>query len=132
MPHTLVHFDYRADNLLFDADGSVAVIDWQTISQGGGAADVGYLLSQNLTIEDRRAHEAALLRAYHDALVGHGVTGYDFDTFRVDYRAGITCGWVIPVLAVGSLDFTSERAVALWTAVVERAQDALIEHGFGA
>ena len=28
MPHTLVHFDYRADNLMFDADGSVAVVDW--------------------------------------------------------------------------------------------------------
>ena len=132
MPHTLVHFDFRADNLLFDADGSVAVVDWQTISQGGGAADVGYLLSQNLTTEDRRANETALLRAYHDALTAHGVTGYDFDSLCSDYRVGITCGWVIPVLAVGSLDFTSERAVALWTAVVERAQNALIDHGFGA
>jgi hypothetical protein len=39
---------------------------------------------------------------------------------------------VIPVFAVGTLDFTSERAVALWTAVVERAQAALLDHGFGA
>lgn len=133
MPHTLVHFDFRADNLLFDADGSVAVavIDWQTISEGGGAADLGYFLSQNLSTEDRRAHEVDLLRGYHDALVGHGVTGYDFDTLLADYRVGITCGWVIPVLAVGSLDFTSERAVALWTAVVERTQNALIDHGYG-
>jgi hypothetical protein len=35
------------------------------------------------------------------------------------------------VLAVGSLDFTSERAVTLWTAVVERTQNALLDHGFG-
>ncbi len=132
MPHTLVHFDFRADNLLFDTDGTVAVVDWQTISQGGGAADLGYFLSQNLSTEDRRAHEVDLLRSYHDALVGHGVSGYDFDTLLADYRVGITCGWVIPVLAVGSLDFTSERAVALWTAVVERAQNALIDHGYGA
>jgi len=132
MPHTLVHFDFRADNLLFDTDDSVAVVDWQTISQGGGAADLGYLLSQNLSTDDRRAHEVELLRGYHDALVGHGVTGYDFDALLADYRVGITCGWVIPVLAVGSLDFTSERAVALWTAVVERAQNALIDHGYGA
>jgi hypothetical protein len=131
MPHTLVHFDFRADNLLFDTDGSVAVIDWQTISQGGGAADLGYFLSQNLSTEDRRAHEIDLLRGYHESLVAHGVTGYDFDTLLADYRVGITCGWVIPVLAVGSLDFTSERAVALWTAVVERAQNALIDHGYG-
>ena len=39
---------------------------------------------------------------------------------------------MIPVLAVGSLDFTSERAVTLWTEVVERTQNALIDHGYGA
>jgi hypothetical protein len=131
MPHTLVHFDYRADNLFFDDAGTVVVIDWQAISQGGGAADVGYLLSQNLTVEDRRAHEPALLRAYHDALVAGGVSDYRLDALTADYRVGIGCGWMIPVLAVGSLDFTSERAVALWTAVIERAQSALIDHGFG-
>ena len=43
MPTTLVHFDFRADNLFFDTDGSVVVIDWQAISRGGGAADVGIL-----------------------------------------------------------------------------------------
>ncbi|WP_394942984.1 phosphotransferase [uncultured Ilumatobacter sp.] len=131
MPHTLVHFDYRADNLFFDDAGAVVVIDWQAISQGGGVADVAYLLSQNLTVDDRRAHEPELLRAYHDALVEAGVSDYGFDVLTADYRVGVGCGWMIPVLAVGSLDFTSERAVALWTAVIERAQSALIDHGFG-
>jgi hypothetical protein len=129
MPHTLVHFDFRADNLFFDDDQSVVVIDWQAISKGGGAADVGYFISQNLSTDDRRAHESELLHVYHDALVAHGVTGYGFDTLVEDYRVGISCGWIIPVMAVGSLDFTSERAVALWTAVIERTQEALIDHG---
>ena len=53
----LLHGDFRADNLFFDADGTVVVIDWQAISQGGGAADVGYFVSQNMSTEDRRAHE---------------------------------------------------------------------------
>lgn len=131
MPHTLVHFDFRADNLFFDTDGSVIVIDWQAISQGGGAADVGYFISQNLTTEDRQTHESDLLRAYHDSLVANGVSDYDFDSLVADYKVGIACGWMIPVLAVGSLDFTSERAVALWTAVIERTQQALIDHGHG-
>ena len=132
MPHTLVHFDFRADNLFFSDDGSVVVIDWQAISQGGGVADVGYFISQNLSIDNRRAHENDLLHSYHDALVANGVGDYDFETLLSDYRVGIACGWMIPVLAVGSLDFTSERAIALWTAVIERTQDALIDHGFGA
>ena len=131
MPHTLVHFDFRADNLFFADDGSVVVIDWQAISQGGGAADVGYFISQNLSTEDRRAHEADLLHAYHDTLAANGVTDYDYETLLADYKVGVACGWMIPVLAVGSLDFTSERAIALWTAVIERTQNALIDHGAG-
>lgn len=130
-PDTLVHFDFRADNLFFDDDGTVSVIDWQAISRGGGAADVGYFLSQNLGIEERRSNEADLLKTYHEALIANGVTGYESDSLLADYRVGIECGWIIPVLAVGSLDFSSERAIALWTAVIERTQTALIDHGFG-
>jgi hypothetical protein len=128
MPHTLVHFDYRADNLFFDTDGSVVVIDWQSISVGGGASDVGYFLGQNLSIADRREHENDLLHRYHDTLTAEGVTGYEFDQFFDDYRVGVVYGWVIPVFAVGSLDTSSERAMALWTAVLERVQDAIFHH----
>lgn len=128
MPHTLVHFDYRADNLFFDADGSVAVIDWQSISKGGGASDVGYFLGQNLTVDDRRAHEDALLRAYHDGLTAGGVDDYPYDQFFHDYRVGLVYGWVIPVFAVGTLDSSSERAMSLWTAVLERVQSAIFDH----
>lgn len=128
MPHTLVHFDYRADNLFFEEDGTVVVIDWQSISQGGGAADVAYFLSQNLSVEDRRAHEDELLHAYHDALSAAGVTGYEFDQFFQDYRVGVVYGWIIPVFAVGTLDSSSERAMALWTAVIERSQAAIFDH----
>jgi hypothetical protein len=131
MPHTLVHFDFRADNLFFEADGTVVVIDWQAISQGGGAADVGYFVSQNMSTEDRREHESDLLHAYHDTLVANGVMGYDFEDLVRDYRVGVQTGWMIPVLAVGSLDFTSERAITLWTAVIERTQNALLDHGIG-
>jgi len=129
MPHTLVHFDFRADNLFFDDDGSVVVIDWQSISVGGGAADVGYFLGQNLSIDDRRAHEDDLLHAYHDTLVADGVTDYPFERFFDDYRVGLIYGWIIPVFAVGTLDSSSERAMALWNAVIERVQTAIFDHG---
>ena len=131
MPHTLVHFDFRADNLFFDDDGSVVVIDWQSISQGGGAADVGYFLSQNLSTEDRRANEDMLLRTYHDTLVANGVTGYEFETFFNDYRLGVMYGWIIPVFAVGSLDVSSERAMNLWRTVIDRVQTCIADHNAG-
>ena len=132
MPHTLVHFDYRADNMFFDdsesGGGSVVVIDWQSISIGGGAADVGYFLGQNLSIADLRAHEDDLLHRYHDTLTVNGVRDYPFEQFFEDYRLGVVYGWVIPVFAVGSLDTSSDRAMALWTAVLERIQDAIFHH----
>jgi len=131
MPRTLVHFDFRADNLFFDDDGSVIVIDWQSISQGGGAADVGYFLSQNLSVEDRRAHESSLLRSYHDGLIAGGVEGYDYDTFFNDYRLGVMYGWIIPVFAVGSLDSSSERAMNLWRSVIDRVQTAIADLAAG-
>jgi hypothetical protein len=132
MPNTLVHFDYRVDNMFFDpADGSVVVIDWQAISRGGGAADVGYFLAQNVATDVRREHEDRLLHLYHDTLVENGVTGYDYDTFHEHYRLGVIYGWIIPVMAIGSLDVSSERAMALWTAVIERTQTAVLEHDAG-
>ena len=131
MPNTIVHFDYRADNLFFGAEGdtdAVRMIDFQASSKGGGAYDVGYFISQNLSTPDRRTHEQRLLRAYHEELLAHGVTGYDFEQFFQDVRVGVLYGWIIPVYAVGTLDSSSERAMALWTAVIERAQAAMTDY----
>jgi hypothetical protein len=131
MPPTLMHFDYRADNIFFGSAGQppIAAIDFQAISRGGGVYDVAYLLSQNLSIEDRRSHEDMILRSYHDALVRAGVMGYTFEQPRHDYRIGTMYGWIIPVFAVGSLDVSSERAMALWNNVILRVQAAITDHG---
>ncbi|MDH3754985.1 MAG: ecdysteroid 22-kinase family protein [Acidimicrobiia bacterium] len=127
MPTTLVHFDYRSDNLFFDDGGDVVAIDFQAISQGGGAADVGYFMSQNLAVADRREHEDRLLRTYHDALEVAGVDDYSLEQLRDDYRVGIMYGWIIPVFAVGSLESSSERAMNLWTEVLARVQAAIAD-----
>jgi aminoglycoside phosphotransferase (APT) family kinase protein len=131
MPNTVVHFDYRADNLFFGDEGdveAVRIIDFQASSKGGGAYDVGYFVSQNLATDLRRQHETSLLRAYHDELMAHGVSGYAWEQFCEDYRVGVLYGWIIPVYAVGTLDSSSERAIALWTAVIQRAQAAMSDH----
>lgn len=131
MPNTVVHFDYRADNLFFGSAGSaedVRIIDFQASSKGGGAYDVGYFVSQNLATDLRRTHETTLLRAYFDELQSHGVSGYAWEQFLQDYRVGVLYGWIIPVYAVGTLDSSSERAMALWTSVIQRAQAAMSDH----
>lgn len=129
MPNTISHFDFRLDNLFFDGSGGVQMIDFQTSSKGGGVYDVGYLLSQSVNTDDRRANEEALLRTYHDTLVAEGVTGYSFEQLSSDYRIATLYSWVIPVFAVGTLDTSSERAMELWTNVIQRAQAAMLDHG---
>ncbi|HEY1971240.1 MAG TPA: phosphotransferase [Pseudonocardia sp.] len=88
-PWTIQHADFRLDNMLFDAAGGtvpLAVVDWQTILYGPGPADVSYFLGAAMEPEDRRRHEQELLRIYHQALLAHGVTDYDWDRCWQDYR----------------------------------------------
>jgi fructosamine-3-kinase len=70
-PATLVHGDFRADNLLFGAGGP-AVIDWQTCAYGPGTADLSYLLGSSLPMALRREHERSLVRHYHRVLTARG------------------------------------------------------------
>lgn len=128
MPTTIVHFDYRLDNLFFGPGDEVWMIDFQACSKGGGAFDLGYFISQSVPVPVREAEEAALLRSYHDELVNRGVKDYSFDRLTDDYRVGVLYGWIIPVYAVGTLDSSSERAMALWTEVIKRAQSAMRHH----
>ncbi|MGD0455830.1 MAG: phosphotransferase, partial [Solirubrobacteraceae bacterium] len=88
-PLGLVHGDYRLDNMLFGADDAprrFAVVDWQTVGWGPVMTDVSYFLGGSLTVEDRCAHEHALVREYYDALHAHGVRGFDWDHCWDGYR----------------------------------------------
>ena len=87
-PKCLVHIDFRPDNMMFgDLDGPspVAVVDWQSVTWGCGAADVSYFLGGALPVEVRRAHEKALLQRYHQGMLRLGVTGHSLDDLRTNY-----------------------------------------------
>ena len=134
-PCTVVHGDYRADNIFFSEDGAsdgFAVADWQIVMQAGGALDVAYLLTGSIDRDLRRAHETDLLRAYHDALTSHGVNDYAFEVFREDYRACVMLTWCWPVIAIGALDHANERGVALFRTWTDRAMAAIADLDAGA
>ena len=128
MPTTIVHFDYRLDNLFFGPNDDVWMIDFQACSKGGGAFDLGYFISQSVPVDIRKQEEESLLRTYHSELVARGVDDYSLAQLTEDYRVGVLYGWIIPVYAVGTLDSSSERAMALWTEVIKRAQSAMRDH----
>ena len=67
-PRTLIHGDYRPDNLRVRGTGEVCVFDWQFASLGDGSYDLAYFLALAHAPDERRRRERALRSAYLAAL----------------------------------------------------------------
>ena len=95
---TLIHGDYRLDNLMFDpASAAVSAVDWQTATSGPPTLDVSYFLATSVLPDERRRHERSLLETYLGALSKHGVT-YGIEDAFADYRRDMLHGPLITVL----------------------------------
>ena len=135
-PWTLVHQDFRVENLLFDEGDSskVSVLDWQGIGRGPGAYDLAYLLGGSMTVEDRRASENELLAIYHQRLVDEGVArsgvaGMSLEQCKEDYAlAQLMGGLATSILLGGAMDLSNERGVALVTTMACRHAQAALDH----
>lgn len=131
-PWSLVHNDYRLDNLLF-GDGPapgqhrVTVVDWQSLTTGPPLRDVAFLLGTGLDPTLRAEHERAIVRAYHEELEGFGVAGYDEARAWDDYRHGLFQGLFICVMGE-AFSAPTERGRAMFTAMAERCVAALNDH----
>lgn len=81
LPHqSLIHGDFRLDNLLFGQPGSarpVTVVDWQTVTWGPATNDLAYFLGASLPTDLRRAHFDELLATYFSELGGRGPATVD-------------------------------------------------------
>jgi hypothetical protein len=129
-PRTIIHGDFRVDNMFFAAPGSRApfsVIDWQISSQGRGVFDVAYFLSGGVEPDVRKTHEMRLLRMWHDMLVERGVKGYTWDDAVRDYRICVLYCLVYVVISLGTLDTANPRGVALFDAWLRRSTTAIEE-----
>jgi hypothetical protein len=127
---TVVHGDFRLDNLLFGEPGTrdeLVVLDWQAIRATRGIQDFTYLVSHCMDAEERRRHEFSLLQLYVDTLARLGVA-YDMDQARSDYiRAALYL--VQYVIWITGVNINShERAVRRKQKLVERAFGTLLDH----
>jgi aminoglycoside/choline kinase family phosphotransferase len=108
-PFSLVHGDYRLDNLmLHPTQDDVVAVDWQTVTVALPARDLGYFIGTSLPTGQRRAEEERLLAAYHDELQSCGVRDYSSERCLADYRVGQLHGPMVTV--IGSLTSTGPRS----------------------
>ena len=126
---SLLHGDYRIDNLLFDPDRTrVTVVDWQTLAVGLPARDLAYFVATSLQPSDRADHERDLVDAYHRALCTYGVTGYGAETCWQDYRFGML---QVPLISTLGFAFSAEteRGGEMMLAMMKRGSQAIRDLG---
>ncbi len=122
-PWTIVHGDFRADNLLFGGE-RVVVVDWQTVGLGPGVSDLSYLLGASLTPAARQAAEAELVDRYVEGLGVHGVA-LDREAIWEQYRR-YSFGGLIMAIVASALVRRTDRGDEMFVTMAERhARQAL-------
>ena len=128
-PRTVLHGDYRLDNLAFDgSECGPAVIDWQAASIGRGVVDMAYFIVYCLNPDERGAMESELVKLYHSVLVEHAVRKYDFESCMEDFRLSIAANMLRTVRVGGTFDYSGDRAQALLRTILHRVETALADH----
>ena len=131
-PTTMVHGDWRADNLLFEPDGSVAALDFQLIGTARGTYDLAYFVTQSLDPATAAQHEKALFDRWVSAVERAGAPPEDNATAWDDYRKGALFCLVYPVVAWRGMDAGDPRQVGLATTMLERFDRAARDLDLGA
>ncbi len=121
-PFSLVHVDYRLDNLLIDRQRNppkISAVDWQSITLGSPLSDVAYFLGAGLVPEVRRDAEQNIVRAYHTALESAGIAGYEWQDCWNDYRRGTFSGFAVTIIASMMVEQT-DRGDEMFVAMARR------------
>lgn len=127
---SLVHGDFRLDNMLFGiGQGAepIAILDWQTLGIGHPMTDIGYFLGCGIGDELRRRHESELLDLYCAEMAARGVVLTRNDIWR-DYVIGGLHGVSTAVFSAAFVERT-ERGDANFLSMARGACALALEHG---
>lgn len=127
-PPTLLHGDYKLDNMFFVGNGDVVAFDWGLVMTGPAAFDVAYFLGLNFEPPERRRYERDLIRTYVDSLAANGVNDYDLDRCVADYRAQLAGLLPQLIAAGGGATFADEEARRRYATGLQRVLAAVSDH----
>jgi aminoglycoside/choline kinase family phosphotransferase len=128
-PLTLIHGDSHLANCFEyagEAGPRMGMIDFQGTHWCHGIRDLQYFLIDSMDPERLASHEAELIRAYVDALAGHGVT-LDFADAQQRYRGYAFQTLMVAVVSIGlggltERDETLRTVLARSVAAIERLE----------
>ena len=124
-PSTLLHGDFRADNIFFDPDGRVVLLDFQLTGVGSGPVDLAYFVTQSLAPEMAGQHERGLFDRYIEGLRAGEVPAVDKDLLWDTYRAAALICLVYPFVAIRHMDLSEPRSRALADNLLRRCARAI-------
>lgn len=88
-PKTLLHGDFRLDNLCFDDQADEAILfDWQTVAIGSNGSDLAYFLSAAVDTDAGDDPTEDLLAFYRTELASHGVLVSEAE-LKWEYECGL-------------------------------------------
>jgi hypothetical protein len=124
---SVIHGDYRIDNLLIAPDGGVHVVDWQTVGIGSPITDLSYLVGTSFADPaERIAEERGLFDQYLGALESQGIST-DRDTAWRDYRLYALSGFLMAIFASMNVERTA-RGDEMFALMAERPALQAIHH----
>ncbi len=93
--HTLIHTDAHLGQMFFPSAQlpRFVLFDWQYPCKALAAEDVTHLIVNELSIEERREHESALVELYYQSLRSEGVVDLSRDRFWFQCKLGLM--WLI-------------------------------------
>ncbi|TXS96121.1 phosphotransferase [Parahaliea maris] len=127
-PKTLIHGDFRSENILFGVDTATAV-DWQTASESSPLADLAYFMGGSVETGDRRQWEREMVAYFRGVLADHGLELPESDCWD-QYREYSMHGLMIMILGA-SFSSPDPRADAMFSAMIRRHVQHCLDLGAG-
>ena len=127
-PWTLLHQDFRVENLFFDpSGGEVVVIDWQSLGRGPGAYDLAYLLGGSMRPSSGGRTSAPWSRSTTSAWWPPASRATPTTTCGATTRISHLVNTAVPVLVGATMDLANERGTELIATLGRRHFSAVVD-----
>jgi hypothetical protein len=116
-PKTLVHGDFRSENMLFNGE-IITTVDWQTVCESSPMADAAYFLGGSVELAARREWERELVESYRNCLAEEGAILSQKDCWE-QYREYAMQGLMTTVLGA-CFTTPAERSDRMFLTLIQR------------